>query len=425
MSLGKSKYVNLIRLLRNERRSLDELINLQNIALRRLVRHAYNTTNFYKKLFDGHGVNPYDIRTIEDITKLPVIDKQILKQNSFDDLISKEYKDKKLISITTSGSSGVMLKFFTDDAYDQFRKAQFLRPYITNGRRLFDRTIIFSAPKNSKKKWFQRMGFMPDNRVFYNTSTQEKLEAINRVKPAVIQGCGSVLNLLALEILENHYTIKEKPRLIFSDSEVLTSEMRESIQRAFGAPVYGIYGTYESDNIGYECSCKNGYHIALDCVIMEVLNEGKTSNFEGDGEVVLTILNNYTMPFIRYNLHDIGSFSKLSCRCGRSFPLLTEIKGRSDNYMITPNGKKLSFVNLGAYWHSLTNYVHEYQVIQKDPDNFSVFLVPNSNYNDTCREIITFEILKYFPNANIDIKLVQSIKRHGDGKFMTFISKLK
>ena len=66
-----SKYINLIRLLRNERRSLDELIYLQNTALRKLVRYAYKTVPFYKKLYDDHGLYPDDIQSVEDIIKIP------------------------------------------------------------------------------------------------------------------------------------------------------------------------------------------------------------------------------------------------------------------------------------------------------------------------------------------------------------------
>ena len=69
---------------------MDELIHLQNNALRKLVTHAYNTVEFYKKLFDGHGLKPDDIQSLEDIKKIPIIDKKILIQYSYDDLISKE-----------------------------------------------------------------------------------------------------------------------------------------------------------------------------------------------------------------------------------------------------------------------------------------------------------------------------------------------
>ena len=76
-----SKYINLIRLLRNERRSLDELIYLQNTALRKLVRYAYKTVPFYKKLYDDHGLYPDDIQSVEDIIKIPIIDKHTFHQN--------------------------------------------------------------------------------------------------------------------------------------------------------------------------------------------------------------------------------------------------------------------------------------------------------------------------------------------------------
>ena len=268
-----SKYINLIRLLHNERRSIDELIHLQNIAFRKLVKHSYDTVIFYRELFDSRGLHPDEFNSIEDISKIPIIDKQPLKQNSFDHLISKKYVKKKLIPITTSGSSGMMLKFFIDNSFDQFRKAQFLRPYITNGKKLFDKAVVFSAPKLISPKWFQRFGLLNDNKVFYSTSTEEQIKIIQKNKPSVIQGCASVLNLLALNICDEKITIP-KPCLVFSDSEILTPIMRENIKTGFEAEIFDIYGTYETDNIAYECKCHQGYHIAVDSVIMEFIGNG-------------------------------------------------------------------------------------------------------------------------------------------------------
>ncbi len=424
MDITKSKYLKLITLLRNERRSLDELIHHQNIALRKLVKHSYNTVKFYKNLFDSHGLHPEDIQSVEDIIKIPIIDKKTLQQNSFDVLISGKYKKEKLIPVTTTGSSGIMLKFFIDNTYDQFRKAQFLRPYITNRRRPFDKTLVFSAPKPAGKKWFQHLGFMNDNRVYYNTDTFEQIVEIQKIKPSVIQGCASVLNLIALMIIDKNTSIP-KPRLVFADSEVLTRNMRENIEKAFNTKVIDIYGTYETDNIAYECLYHEGYHIALDCVLMEFICDGRKAEPFEDAEIVVTVLNNFAMPFVRYNLHDIGAFSNKACTCGRTFPLLAKILGRSDNYLVTPDGKRLSFVNLGAYLHPLTKFVYEFQIIQEDISKFSVFLVPNNSFNDECKKIIVSIINKYFPGANIDIKIVPVIKREGAGKLMTFISKVK
>lgn len=419
-----SKYLNIVRLLRNEYCSLDELIHLQTIKLKRIVNHAYDTVPFYKNLFDKHGLNPEDIKTIEDISIIPIIDKTLIRQNSFDDLISRKYNPRKLIPVTTSGSSGTMMKFFIDKPFDQLRKAQFLRPYITNGRRFSDRTLKFSAPKTVQKKWFHYLGMMNESRVFYNESSAEQIGAIKKIKPSVIQGCASVLNLLALIILDENIIIP-KPRLIFTDSELLTINMRKNIEKAFGAKIIDIYGTYETDNIAYECSAREGYHISIDCVIMEFIKNGNHVEPNDEGEIVVTVLNNFAMPFIRYNLADIGSYSNLKCSCGRTFPLIKKITGRANDYIITREGKKLSFVNLEAYWHSLTKFVHEYQVIQEDINNFTVSLVPNNSYNNSCTEIIKSEIFKYFPGVNIDIRLVTAIERTVTGKFRTFKSNVK
>jgi len=228
----------------------------------------------------------------------------------------------------------------------------------------------------------------------------------------------------ALIILDENISIP-KPRLVFTDSEILTINMRKNIEEAFSAKVTDIYGTYETDNIAYECHYHNGYHIAMDCVIMEFICEGRKADPFEEGEIVVTVLNNFAMPFIRYNLHDIGAYNPGICPCGRKFPLLTNIRGRSDDYMITADGKKLSFATLGAYWHSLTKFVYEFQLIQEDINVFTVFIVPNNSFNDDCRKIIVSEINKCFPGANIDIKLVPSIQREGSGKFKAFKSKVQ
>ena len=200
-----------------------------------------------------------------------------------------------------------------------------------------------------------------------------------------------MLNLLALNICDEKITIP-KPRLVFSDSEILTPIMRENIKTGFEAEVFDIYGTYETDNIAYECKCHQGYHIAVDSVIMEFISNGnaKKQSRMKKARSLLLFLNNFAMPFIRYNLHDISSFSAQQCSCGRTFPLLNKIKGRADDYMITAEGKKISFVSLGSYWHPLTKFVDEYQLIQENVNSFTVLIIP-ANLLMICPEILSFQ----------------------------------
>lgn len=390
--------------------------------MKKIVRHAYDTVSFYKKLFDQHGFHPNDLKTIEDISLLPIIDKELLAQNSYDQLISKKYKKNSLIPVKTAGSNGTPYMFYIDHSFDQFRKAQFLRPYLTNGRRPFDHSVSFSVSKSEPVKWFHRIGLMSGTRIFSGLDINNQIKVLKQVKPDIIQGYGSVLNLLSSKIIEDDIQIK-KPRLIFTDSELLMPEMRENIEKAFCTKVYDIYGTFETDNIAYQCSRHEGYHIAVDCVILEFIKDYNPIDADQEGEIVVTVLNNFAMPFIRYNLHDIGSFSKKICSCGRTFPLMDQISGRASDYLVTEDGRKLSVFNLGRFADLAPN-VCEYQIIQEDFNLFTLLIVPNKSYSNEGKRIIIPAIRQLFPQAEININLVPSIKRETSGKFKAFKSKI-
>ncbi len=363
---------------------------------------------------------PLHRKSIEDITKIPVIDKQLLVQNSYDRLISNKYKLNNLIPIKTAGSNGMPFLFYVDYAFDQFRKTQFLRPYITNGRKLWDSSVSFSIHNPPAKKWFQYLSIINNIHIFSGSDINNQIKILQKKKPAVIQGYGSILNLLSNKIIEENISIP-KPRLVFTDSELLLPDMRRNIETAFQTRVIDVYGTYETDNIGYECHYHEGYHIAIDSVIMEFINNGKTAKPNEEGEVVVTVLNNFAMPFIRYNLHDIGSYSEKQCSCGRTFPLMNQIKGRTNDYMITPDGKRLSYFNI-ANFDKLAPNVREYQIVQEDINYFNVFVVPGIEYNNQGENTFIPVIKKIFPDAKIKINLVPNIEREQSGKFKAFKS---
>ncbi len=417
-----SKYINLIRLLRNEHRSMDELIYHQTSSLKKIVDYAYASVPFYKKLYDDSGFHPNDIQSIDDISKIPVIDKKLLVRNSYDKLISKKFNLNDLLPVKTAGSNGMPFQFYIDNSFDQFRKAQCIRPYLTNGKRLFDHSVSFSIYSQRSPKWFQRFKIMPDSRIFSGADISIQLRSIQNLKPDIIQGYGSILNLLAVKILDENIQAP-KPRLLFTDSELLMPNMRENIEKAFRTKVIDIYGTWETDNIAYECYCHEGYHMAIDSVIMEFINDGKTVKPDEEGEIVVTVLNNFAMPFIRYNLHDMGSYNKKPCSCGRTFPLMNPIRGRANDYMITNDGKKLSFFNI-AYFDKLAPNVREYQIIQEDINSFTVLVVPGFSYNNHGENVIVPAIKKFFPEAEIILNIVPAIEREQSGKFKAFKSKV-
>jgi len=420
--LKKNKYVYLAKLMRNERRPREKILASQLVSLRRLVRHAYENVPFYKALYDKAGVKPSDIQSLTDIQRLPTISKSDFKKYELTEYLDKNNSNiSDLHEITTSGSSGKPMSFYIDNDYDQFRKAQFLRPYLSNGRKITDHVMRFSERSNGELKWFQKIGMFRESFVFANSEVRTQVSELLRLKPNVIQGYGSELLLLAKEIMAKSLKIKN-PKVIFTDSELLTPDSRELIEKAFSTEVIDVYGTYETDNIAYECSEHAGYHIAEDCVVMEFLNEKMQPVQPGEeGEIVLTVLNNHTMPLIRYRMGDVGSYLHNTCRCGRSFPLMTQVVGRFNDFAITETGEHRSTLALLVNFKSMAKKVEEFQIHQKDINNFEVHIVPNGKLAKSTAEEFKSELCSEFPNAKVVIKSVEKIERTATGKFKAFV----
>ena len=416
------KYIYLRWLMRNETRSIDELCYIQTNKLIRLIHHAYNHVNFYNKTFKSIGIRPEDICSIEDIKYLPIIDKKVFHQKKISEFLDKRIKNmNRLHNIKTSGTSGTMLSFYIDNKYDQFRKALYLRPYLSNGCQITDKVLRLSIFEQPKKKWFQRIGLMREETVDPCDDIYRQIERIRKFRPSIIQGYGSILSLIASKISEEKIDLSP-PRIVFTDSELLTPFMRKKIEIGFAAPVIDIYGTFETDNIAYQCSEYKGYHIAMDAVIMEFVKDGKIVKPGGKGEIVLTVLDNYAMPFIRYNVHDIACYMQEKCSCRRTLPLMSMLKGRSDDYLLYPDGQKKSPMRLLGHFDLLADSISEFQLIQKKLNAFDVQIVSISSVSEEIKEMIKKSLWKEFPDANVSVKFVDRIEREKSGKFSSIKS---
>ncbi|MDA8164861.1 MAG: hypothetical protein M0017_07515, partial [Desulfobacteraceae bacterium] len=170
MSIGK--YFHLMRLLRNERRPLSELRELQLRRLKRLVEHAFHEVPYYRQSWQKMGFHPADLRSLEDLHQLPIIDKAAFQQHP-DELLARSFRRQKLTPVRTSGSSGNPLRFFVSPRCNDFRHAQFLRPYLSNGRRLREKCALLKVDPLPPPRWFQRLGLLR-NQLIYTGLALEK-----------------------------------------------------------------------------------------------------------------------------------------------------------------------------------------------------------------------------------------------------------
>jgi len=229
---------------------------------------------------------------------------------------------------------------------------------------------------------------------------------------------------MASKIIEEQRTV-HSPQIIFTDSEMLSTSSRLKITSAFQTDVIDVYGTFETENIAYECRKHNGYHIAVDCVIMEFLKDGIPVKPGEEGEIVCTVLDNYTFPFIRYNLNDRGTPLDNPCTCGRTFPLMKSIAGRAHHFIEKPDGSKNSSTSVIAHFWSLGKYIHEVQVIHQSFDLFIILIVPTKFYSEKIENGINHFMRKDFPYASIQIRMTDHIPREKSGKLLDFKTCLK
>lgn len=366
---------------RSQWMKLEDLVDLQQSALTHLLWHAYQTTPYYRKQWQSLGWTSSNA-LVQNFYRMPLLVKKTINSESFS-LRSTSY-EKDLIFKSTGGSTGVPLHFSIDHNSYERRNAAALRGYSWAGADLGTKQFyIWGVP-------LEKHGFLSTlkDRIYHSihrrqflnsfTLSQELLEknlhTYNRARPTVIVGYTNALFHFAKD-LEEAGLRPVSPSSIIVGAEKLHEFQRDKIESVFGAQVYETYGSREFMLIGSECSEHKGLHISLEHLIVEVLNEDGTTTQNGKiGNVVITDLFNYGMPFIRYVTGDQAVAGFEQCSCGRGLPLLREVKGRQLDVLQFPNGKTLP----GEFFpHLLKDYVviRRFQVVQKREDHVELKVI--------------------------------------------------
>ena len=350
----------------------------QNKRLRKVVKNAFENVPFYRQLFKAARVHPSDIRTVDDLNKLPIIRKSDMKNAHVDDLISKAYDVNDLKVIRTGGSTGEPFSVYICEREDDWRKAIYMRANISCGQRPRDRWVaVMEAERAVETTHFQRcIGVFAQIIVPVTWKRTAQLQFIEKVNPNILDGDSGVLWLLAKEAeLQDLKSIR--PRIIFGSNELIDQRSRNYLERVFGAPYYDQYGSTEIDRCAWQCPEQHGYHMDIDSVIMQCVDEeGEEVELGEKGEIVCTSLFNYAMPFIRYNLQDVGVPAKDECSCGRRLPLMELIEGRSNSFLVFPDEQTvapLSFIET-IHAYSFVKEISQYRVVQKRKDLVEIYV---------------------------------------------------
>ncbi|MCK8059168.1 MULTISPECIES: phenylacetate--CoA ligase family protein [unclassified Fusibacter] len=347
--------LNMLQAKKAEKLNDEQLNELQQRRLAKLLKHVMDHSEFYKTFYEEHGITVDKIESVK-IHDLPIIDKELmmknfnrfvcdkgLKKNDLEKFLSDpEMSDSKYDGIYevihTSGSSGSPGIYVYGPNDWSLLKAIVINRVSKNKFHLFKKTKLayiglidghyagISLTKDAPKLLFD---FLP---VDIGRPIKESVEKLNKYMPESLSGYASGVYLLALEQLEGRLNIY--PSRILCSAETLTDQMAKTIHKAFGIKPINFYAATESIGMASQCDLHDEIHLFNDWHIYEVIKENGEPAKPGEiGHLVVTTLYNYTQPLIRYKMHDEVVLSDKTCSCGWSFPLISRIAGREEEQL--------------------------------------------------------------------------------------------
>jgi len=306
---------------------------LQLRKLRPLLAHAGATVPYYRDLFARIGFDPAGMTSIRDLNAIPILERDTLIER-FDDLRSERAAARAVVRVT-GGSTGRPVRFLVDEHEAATRSAHIDRNLRWLGWDLGDRlAFVWGSDFDSREHrgGLARLRDAVSGVLWIDAFTlgrgelDDVLQRLQDHHPAVLIGYPSSLHLLAERALATGRTLSL--RGIQTSAEMLAPRVRDDLQMAFGCRVMDRYGCREAGIIAHECP-EGRLHVNAEAVVMEC----------PQGDVVVTTLNNYAMPLIRYRNEDSGEMSGDACACGRGLPLAGSIRGRLSDVIRAPGGR--------------------------------------------------------------------------------------
>ncbi|MBI5761254.1 MAG: phenylacetate--CoA ligase family protein [Planctomycetales bacterium] len=357
-------------------------------AVRNLLAQTARNCPYYREEWQQRGLNSSHLQSLADLTAWPLIDRSTIREHR---QRMRSTVATQLLTKATGGSSGEPLEFdFNSDSNDR-RTAQMFRGYSWAGgapgtKQLFIwGGALTTVPR--WKRWKMALHHRLDRHLVLNCFefTPERMrqgfDRLNRYRPEVIVAYTNPLYEFA-RFLDEHGLRPVAPRSIIIGAEKLHGFQRDLIQNVFRAPVFETYGSREFMLIGAECERHAGLHLSMENLLVEILDDDGTPTPAGqEGNVVITDLFNYGMPFVRYVNGDRAIAGFDVCSCGRGLPLLKQVTGRRLDSLTTPDGRTIP----GEFFpHLLKDFpaIRRIQVVQRDPAVITLKLVAPSLTND-------------------------------------------
>tara|TARA_R100001440_G_scaffold47446_5_gene67367 strand:- start:38596 stop:39936 length:1341 start_codon:yes stop_codon:yes gene_type:complete len=398
---------------------------------RDLLRYASKHSRFYQSRWSEAGVNIGNIETPDDFLKIPVTTKKDIREHT-QAFISDEYSPDSLVRAKTGGSTGVSLNLYFDEKCQERRNAAQLMADRWSGWEIGEKKasiwgnppVPFTLKQKLRHHLLDRTIYL--DTMDLNADSMGAFVDLWRIeKPTAVFGHAHSIYLFAC-FLRDQNIVDLKPKGIVATSMMLLDHERQVIEAAFSCAVTNRYGCEEVGLIACECEEHNGMHINMPHVYVEFLDENNQPVPAGvPGKIVVTDLNNYAMPLIRYRVEDVGVFSARNCACGRGFPILERLEGRVADFLKLQSGGSVAGISLVERTLTKVPGVEQMQLVQEKLDEVIINRVKGREHDEQTDSALTNEMREVFGSGvRLIINDVSKIPQEASGKYRFSICKV-
>jgi phenylacetate-coenzyme A ligase PaaK-like adenylate-forming protein len=434
---GRRPWTGALRLRELQWWPREELEARTLLRLRGVLGRAATRVPYYRDLFTHAGVAPEDVITLSALSRLPITMKADLRAASPDRTLAEGVPATRRWRTSTSGATGVPFAFYADRAGMDSWLASHLFFLDWIGAAIWTPRIdIFGPPGREAAENIPGSAALPQlarflvlgERAIAVAGVDLTLDGLRgcldrfpRGRPYFIRANPAYAARLAAQLLAGGRALTRYPMVVMTGSETLTPVQEAAIRSAFGCRVVNHYSTWEVPHMAQSCPDNPALlHVNSERVVLRVVGDDGRDVGPGErGHVVVTALANDVMPLINYDLGDWGVAGG-SCPCGRGFPTLAAIEGRSGEMIETPAGRAITPAMMTtqlALQCEVVGFISEYQAEQTAPDAVIFRVVPAPGFRTEMEETLRKGLGRLVgPCVAVSVEVVDRIPCEPSGK---------
>jgi phenylacetate-CoA ligase len=410
--------------------SSDQFTAYQNKRLRKIIGTAVCHTPYYRDLFATLGLSSQDVSTANDLRKLPILEKSLVRSDPWQ-FVDERIKKSHLLKETTTGTTGTPTTVLLTERVQQEHYAFYeVRCRREAGLRYGqDSYVMFGARRVAPLErcdppfWcYNYAGKQLYMSVFHLAPQYLRYycDELSQRSYRALMGYPSAISTVAQYVIDRGIRSIKIP-LAITSGETLHQHQRTAIKSAFGCRVFDQYGCAELSVFAVEGQCGR-MHVSSDYGIVEIVDDAGDPVPPGEvGHLVCTGLINDAQVLLRYRTGDMGSWEINSCKCGSALPVLASVEGRSTDALLLRDGRKVFRVGTIA---ERIACIKEYQIIQGDIGLFTLNVVVSEPLQDFESKELIENLQAHVGRASVRINQVHALERGQGGKISFIKSKV-